>query len=37
MRTAQYLGVLSGAISIAFLVAGLTARLWTDLLPTLPF
>jgi hypothetical protein len=37
MRTAQYVGVLSAAISVAFLVAGLTARLWTDLMPALPF
>jgi hypothetical protein len=37
MRTAQYLGVLSAAVSVAFVVAGLTARLWAELMPTLPF
>lgn len=37
MRTAQYVGVLGAATSVAFLVADLTTRLWAALMPALPF
>jgi len=37
MRTAQYVGVLSAAMSVTFLVAGLATRLWAALMPALPF
>ena len=37
MRTTQYVGVLTAAVSVAFVVASLAARLWTHLMPALPF
>lgn len=37
MRTTQYVGVLTVAITTAIVVATLAGRLWAELLPALPF